>query len=64
MRKPHYRKIRAADVTPGMRIYSILLRESFTVESVLNEYNRVILKEGCFTLRAPKENMLWLEARK
>ena len=61
--KPHYRQISARDVTPGMRIYSRLLGECFTVEKTQWLGLYVTLTEGCYNLRVVSNMPLWQETK-
>lgn len=45
------KKIRAGNVTPGMRVYSKMLGEFFTVARAQRCGNSVILREGIFQMR-------------
>lgn len=61
--KPRYRSMRAHEVTPGMRVYSLKLGECFTVETVKANGWRVELREGLYTMLALVDYPLWVEMR-
>lgn len=61
MKKPHLKRIPAADVLVGMRIWSTGLGECFTVESLYVRGATLFLVEGIYKACVAKRGYVWQE---
>lgn len=61
--KPHYQQIAASDVRPGMRIYSKLLGEAFTVARVEKKGATLFFRDGIFTASVAWRGVVWQETK-
>ncbi|EMB9411573.1 hypothetical protein U9V99_004252 [Salmonella enterica subsp. enterica serovar Montevideo] len=61
MNKPHLKRILAADVRVGMRIWSPSLGECFTVESLYVRGATLFLVEGIYKASVAKRGYVWQE---
>ncbi|ELT9219102.1 hypothetical protein SAY60_002929 [Salmonella enterica] len=61
MKKPHLKRIPAADVRMGMRIWSTGLGECFTVESLYVRGATLFLVEGIYKASVAKRSYVWRE---
>lgn len=62
--KPHYRQILARKVTKGMRVYSRMLHEAFTVERIeALSGGRLVFISGCFHYRVLTQSLVWVETK-